>query len=123
MLQNQKHATHANAWILSTLFHVEHPNTHCPAVTAPQLSALPGLGPKSTAMLRAAGIHTVADLQALGSVAAYVAVKRVTPHATLNLLWALEGALTGMGWQQVAAEHRTGLLLALEHVSPECLPR
>lgn len=91
---------------------MEHPNAHCPCDAAPQLSALPGLGPKSTAMLRAAGIHTVADLQALGSVSAYVAVKRVTPQASLNLLWALEGALTGLPWQTVARDHRTSLLLA-----------
>ena len=74
-------------------------------------------------MLHAAGIHTVADLQALGSVAAYVAVKRVAPQASLNLLWALEGVLTGEYWQRVATEHRTSLLLALEHIGPEYLPR
>jgi DNA transformation protein len=32
----------------------------------------------------------------------------------LNLLWALEGALTGCPWQVVAKEHRLSLLLALE---------
>ncbi|MCM0610232.1 MAG: TfoX/Sxy family DNA transformation protein [Ideonella sp. WA131b] len=31
-----------------------------------------------------------------------------------NLLWALEGALTGLPWQVVAKEHRLSLLLALE---------
>jgi DNA transformation protein len=30
------------------------------------------------------------------------------------LLWALEGALSGEHWQQVAREHRTSLLLAVE---------
>jgi DNA transformation protein and related proteins len=74
-------------------------------------------------MLHAAGIHAVADLQALGSVAAYVAVKRVAPQASLNLLWALEGALTGEHWQRVATEHRTSLLLALEQSAPEYLPQ
>jgi DNA transformation protein len=33
---------------------------------------------------------------------------------SLNLLWALEGALSGEHWQVVAKEHRTSLLLALE---------
>jgi DNA transformation protein len=41
-------------------------------------------------------------------------VKKVEPSASLNLLWALEGALTGLHWQEVAKEHRTSLLLALE---------
>ncbi|WP_264362066.1 TfoX/Sxy family protein [Ramlibacter tataouinensis] len=33
---------------------------------------------------------------------------------SLNLLWALEGAITGERWQEVARRHRTSLLLALE---------
>jgi DNA transformation protein len=66
-------------------------------------------------MLAAAGIESVAQLQALGAVAAYVRVKRACPGASLNLLWALEGALTGLDWRTVArGEHRTSLLLALD---------
>ena len=75
---------------------------------------LPNLGPKSRAMLNAAGIHTVADLYRLGSVAAYLQVKRQGGNTSLNLLWALEGAISGLHWQEVAREHRTSLLLALE---------
>jgi hypothetical protein len=41
-------------------------------------------------------------------------VKQVEPKASLNLLWALEGALSGLHWREVAREHRTSLLLALE---------
>ena len=77
---------------------------------------LPNLGPKSQQMLQAAGIRTVAQLRKLGSVAAYVKVKNSGASASLNLLWALEGALTGLPWRVVAREHRTSLLLALEHV-------
>ena len=44
--------------------------------------------------------------------------RSVTAHkagsASLNLLWALEGALTGLHWQVVAKEHRLSLLLALK---------
>lgn len=65
-------------------------------------------------MLVAAGIASMAELQRLGAVAAYAQVKRHDPRASLNLLWALEGALTGLPWQTVAREHRTSLLLALE---------
>jgi DNA transformation protein len=78
------------------------------------LSTLPNLGPKSRAMLAAAGITSLAQLRRLGAVAAYSRVRRRSPKASLNLLWALEGALTGLPWQQVAREHRTSLLLALE---------
>lgn len=72
------------------------------------------LGPKSAEMLSAAGITSIEQLTALGSVRAFTQVKRVHPGASLNLLWALEGALTGEPWQLVAKEHRTSLLLALE---------
>jgi DNA transformation protein len=78
------------------------------------LARLPNLGPKSQQMLQAVGIHTLEDLRALGSVAAYVRVMRTGGNASMNLLWALEGALTGVHWQEVAKEHRTSLLLAVE---------
>jgi DNA transformation protein and related proteins len=65
-------------------------------------------------MLRAAGIHSAEQLQSLGAVAAYARCKRSNKGASLNLLWALEGALTGLPWQVVAKEHRTSLLLALD---------
>lgn len=78
------------------------------------VSDLPNLGPKSQEMLAHAGISSIAQLRACGAVAAYVAVKRSGGNASLNLLWALEGAITGMHWRDVARKHRTSLLLALE---------
>jgi DNA transformation protein len=66
------------------------------------------------AILAAAGITTLDDLQALGAVEVYRRVKSADPRASLNLLWALEGALTGLPWQTVAREHRSSLLLALD---------
>jgi DNA transformation protein and related proteins len=75
---------------------------------------LPNLGPKSLAFLRKAGITSTSELASLGSVAAYAMEKRVEPNASLNLLWALEGALTGLHWREVARLHRTSLLLVLE---------
>ena len=78
------------------------------------LAHLPNLGPKSQAMLAAAGITRLDQLKALGSVVAYARVKASGVNASLNLLWALEGMLSGLPWQVVAREHRTSLLLALE---------
>lgn len=82
----------------------------------PDLARLPNLGPASSEMLRAAGIADQAQLHALGAVRAFAQVRRSQPQASLNLLWALEGALTGLPWQQVARDHRTSLLLALEEI-------
>lgn len=82
-------------------------------ITTP-IADLPNLGPKSQVMLENAGITTVEQLSQLGSVAAFIQVKRSGANTSLNLLWALEGALTGIHWREVAREHRTRLLLALD---------
>jgi hypothetical protein len=82
------------------------------------LASLPNLGPKSQELLEAAGIATLEQLKALGAVAAYVQTKRHGGNVSLNLLWALEGALSGLPWQEVARKHRTSLLLALEGLEP-----
>jgi DNA transformation protein and related proteins len=78
------------------------------------LAGLRNLGPKSQRMLAAAGITSLQQLRHLGAVRAYLLIRASGSHASLNLLWALEGALSGLPWQQVAREHRLSLLLALE---------
>jgi DNA transformation protein len=75
---------------------------------------LPNIGPRSREMLAGAGVASLEDLRRLGSVGAFAAVRRAGGRPSLNLLWALEGALTGARWQDVAREHRTSLLLALD---------
>jgi DNA transformation protein len=85
------------------------------------ISDLKNLGPKSQEMLGRAGITTIAELQAIGSVSAYVRTKQANSNVSLNLLWALESALTGEPWQEVARIHRTSLLLALEEHEKERL--
>ncbi|MCP5335072.1 MAG: TfoX/Sxy family protein [Oceanospirillaceae bacterium] len=78
------------------------------------LRALSGLGPKSQAMLANAGITSLTQLRELGAVQAYLRVRASNSQASLNLLWALEGALSNLPWQQVAREQRSSLLLALD---------
>jgi DNA transformation protein and related proteins len=65
-------------------------------------------------MLASAGIFSVASLQTLGTVAAFRRVRASVPGASLNLLWAIEGALTDRPWQDVARTERLRLLLALD---------
>lgn len=83
------------------------------------LSDLPNFGPKSQQMLVQAGIHSLEQLRDLGAVRAYVQVKRSGTNASLNLLWAMEGALSGRHWQEVAKHDRLSLLLELEDVENE----
>ena len=83
-------------------------------ISAAKISDLPGLGPKSQEMLNRAGITSIDQLRKLGSVEAYVLVKRTNKGVSLNMLWGLESAITGQAWQEIAKLHRTSLLLAVE---------
>jgi DNA transformation protein len=71
------------------------------------LARLANLGPKSAQFLRNAGITSHEQLKQLGSVKAYSIVKHVEPSASLNLLWALEGALSGLHWREVRLQRST----------------
>jgi hypothetical protein len=81
------------------------------------VTPLPNIGPVSKRMLAAAGIRSVETLRRLGSIEAYRRVRAHDPRASLNLLWALEGALTGRPWEEVARNDRLSLLLQLENRS------
>ena len=81
---------------------------------ADRVESLPNLGPKSAHMLRTAGIQTPAQLKKYGAVKAYTKVRAIHKRAPLNLLWALEAALSGRTWQDVARNDRLRLLLAVE---------
>ncbi|MBI3902706.1 MAG: TfoX/Sxy family protein [Nitrosomonadales bacterium] len=84
------------------------------------IADLPNFGPKSQQMLGQAGIHTLEQLRELGAVRTYVRVKHCGACSSLNLLWALEGALSGRHWREVAKQDRLRLLLELEDVEHEC---
>lgn len=75
------------------------------------------------AMLEQAGIRNLTRLRTLGSVQAYLKVKRVWPAASLNLLWALESAITGRHWREVAKHDRLDLLTRLEAAQESRRPR
>jgi DNA transformation protein and related proteins len=79
-----------------------------------ELAACANLGPKASQMLAAVGITSLSQLKRMGAVAAYAKVKKTGLNASLNLLWALEGAITDTHWRIVARESRMRLLLALD---------
>ena len=67
------------------------------------------IGGKSAAWLRQVGIRTWDDVNAIGSLEAFMRVKRAGFKPSLNLLYALEGTLVGCHWQQVDITRRTEL--------------
>ena len=74
--------------------------------TAPKPLAIGG---KSAAWLRQVGIRSHDDVQAIGALEAFMRVKRAGFRPSLNLLYALEGALVGCHWQQVDTARRAEL--------------
>lgn len=73
---------------------------------------LRNIGPKSRAWLRQTGVHTLDDLKTVGALAAFIRVKRAGFKSSLNLLYALEGAILDCHWQAIPQVRRSELLLA-----------
>ena len=72
---------------------------------------LRNIGPKSMAWLRQTGVRSLDDLKAVGSLAAFVRVKRAGFKPSLNLLYALEGAILDCHWQEIPDARRSELIL------------
>ena len=72
------------------------------------------IGPKGMAWLRQTGVRSLDDLKAVGALASFVRVKRAGFKPSLNLLYALEGALHDCHWQEVPEARRSELVQAAE---------
>jgi len=83
-------------------------------MTAQRLSELCNLGPRSEEMLAAIGIRTPNDLARRGSLDAFIALKQAGVSVSLNLLWAMEGALSDRDWRKVVLDDKLRLLTELE---------
>ncbi|MDN5782508.1 MAG: TfoX/Sxy family protein [Luteimonas sp.] len=68
------------------------------------------IGPKSAAWLRQVGLRTPEDLAEAGPLEAFMRVKRAGFKPSLNLLYALEGALCDCHWQEVPDARRVQLV-------------
>jgi DNA transformation protein len=79
-----------------------------------RIEDLPNLGPKSAAMLADIGIHTLADLEQVGVLATYLRVRETHPSATLNMLWALQGAVYSIPWDRLPPEMKEELRAELD---------
>lgn len=75
---------------------------------------LRNIGPKSAAWLRQTGVRTLEDLKEVGALSAYVRIKRAGFKPSLNLLYALEGAILDCHWQEIPGERRSELVIAAE---------
>ncbi|WP_407315019.1 TfoX/Sxy family protein [Pseudomonas sp. nanlin1] len=82
-----------------------------------ELLQLKNLGKTFVQWLHAVGIHTESDLRRLGAVDAYRAVKARGFRASKVLLYAIEGALADIHWNDVPDERKEALNKHLETIS------
>ncbi|MCA9230484.1 MAG: TfoX/Sxy family protein [Planctomycetales bacterium] len=78
---------------------------------------LRNLGPVSTQWLAEVGVFSRADLERVGSVAAYAMVRRRQQGASLNLLWALEAARLDCDWRELTQEVKNQLRQELNELT------
>ena len=78
------------------------------------VAKLRNIGPKSMAWLRQTGVRTLDDLKSVGALSAFVRVKRAGFRPSLNLLYALEGAILDCHWQDIPEARRAELIADAE---------
>ena len=69
-------------------------------------SKIRNVGPKSAAWLRQIGVRTTEDLSRVGPVDAFLKVKRAGFRPSLNLLYAMAGALADCHWADLPDERK-----------------
>lgn len=72
------------------------------------------VGPKSAAWLRQVGVRSIDDLRNVGVVETFMKVKRAGFRPSLNLLYAMQGALDDCHWADLSEEVKSSLVLAAE---------
>jgi DNA transformation protein and related proteins len=70
------------------------------------------VGPKSAAWLRQVGVRTIDDLRQVGPIDVFLKVKRAGFRPSLNLLYAMQGALDDCHWADLPDEVKQALVLA-----------
>ena len=71
---------------------------------------LRGLGPTSEKLLARIDIYDEEQLRAIGATEAFARIRMTSEvGVSLNLLYALEGALTGQDWRKLSPEQKQSL--------------
>ncbi len=87
----------------------------------PAIGRLRNLGSVSTRWLNAIGVHTRRDLEKVGAVGACAILKAHGYNASLNLVYAIEGALRDCDWNRLPVKRKAQLkAAAADAVKPRC---
>lgn len=74
-----------------------------------KLEKLPNIGIFLASQLNKAGIHSLEELQMLGSKKAFIRIKTIYDDACLNQLYALEGCIRNVRWHQLPYDKKHDL--------------
>lgn len=81
-----------------------------------RIKDLPNLRLATERMLKKAGIESVEHLESKGSIGAFKAIQATHPtNVSIELLWALEGAIKGTHWSVIPQTRREELLARLSN--------
>lgn len=84
-----------------------------------ELSELTNFGPTSQQWLNAIGVHTKSDLVRLGSIHAYRLMKERGFNVTMNMVYAMEGAILGIRWDELPEKLKAELQVAVNAGRPK----
>lgn len=79
-----------------------------------ELLGLKNLGMASVNILHAIGVNSYDDLSAMGAVDAYCRIKNRGIHVSKVMLYALQGALMDVHWNDLSPELKTQLVNEVE---------
>jgi len=79
-----------------------------------KLSELKNIGPKSKQWLNAIGVYSLKDLKDMGAVDCCRILKAQGYPASLNLAYAIEGAIHDIHWTKIPTDVKQALKNALE---------
>jgi DNA transformation protein len=74
-----------------------------------QSSPIRNIGPKSYAWLQGIGVNSLADVEREGAVRVYRRLKASYPRVTIVMLYALQGALLDLHWQDLPPDLKADL--------------
>jgi len=83
-----------------------------------ELSGLENIGKVTERWLNSIGVYDEAELRRMGAVKAYCLIRATKTGTSLNLLYALQGAITGTPWNDLAAPIKEMLRRQAEREEP-----
>lgn len=84
-----------------------------------ELLQLKNLGMASVNILRAIGVNTYGDLQELGAVGAYLRIKDRDINVSKVMLYALQGALMDVHWNDLDPQLKSQLVAQADKLTTE----